>query len=132
MKLQPDKFDVQAIAASGPGWVDVATQDGGKRFQTPVAIGSRGELFDWPVAAFDQLAPEHFGQLAALKPELVVFGSGVKLRFVHPKLQTALMQARIGLECMDTLAACRTYNILAQEGRHVVVALLFDGFTPSK
>lgn len=124
MKLQPDKFDVQAIAASGLGWVAVATQAGGERFERSVVIGSRGELFAWDVADFDSLTEAHFDQLAAFKPELVVFGSGPKIKFVHPKLQRALMAARIGMECMDTAAACRTYNILAQEGRHVVAALI--------
>ncbi len=127
MKMQPDKFDVQAIAASGPGWVAVATKDGGQRFETSVIIGSRGELIPWPVPDFSALTPEHFAQLAALKPELVVFGSGKTIRFVPPKLQRALIEARIGMECMDSMAACRTYNILAQEGRHVIAALLLAG-----
>ncbi len=124
MKLQPDKFDVQAIAASGPGWVAVATKGGGERFENSVVVGSRGELFVWGVDGFESLTEAHFDQLAAIKPELVIFGSGPTLRFAHPKLQRALMAARIGLECMDTQAACRTYNILAQEGRHVVAALI--------
>ncbi|MBM3368738.1 MAG: hypothetical protein FJY43_10765, partial [Betaproteobacteria bacterium] len=42
----------------------------------------------------------------------------------HPRLTHALMQARVGLEVMDTAAACRTYNILMTEERHVAAALL--------
>jgi uncharacterized protein len=57
---------------------------------------------------------------------MVIFGSGSKLKFPSPDLQRALMAARIGLETMDTLAACRTYNILAGEGRHVLAVLLAD------
>ncbi len=126
MKLQPDKFDVQAIAASGPGWVAVATQNGGQRLEHSVVVDSTGALIAWNLPNFESLTPQHFEQLAQLKPELVVFGSGKVLRFAHPKLQVSLMAARIGVETMDTASACRTYNILAQEGRHVVAALLIE------
>ena len=59
-------------------------------------------------------------------PELVVFGSGSKLRFAPPALLRGLMARRIGVETMDTQAACRTYNILASEGRNVVAALILE------
>ena len=59
-------------------------------------------------------------------PELVVFGSGARLRFAPPALLRGLMARRIGVETMDTAAACRTYNILAGEGRRVVAALLLE------
>ena len=64
--------------------------------------------------------------LGNLKPELVIFGSGARLRFPPPAFLRSLMDARIGLETMDTLAACRTYNILAGEGRHVIAALIVE------
>ena len=63
---------------------------------------------------------------AAEPPELVVFGSGTRLRFAPPALLRGLMARRIGVETMDTAAACRTYNILAGEGRRVVAALLLE------
>ena len=65
-------------------------------------------------------------QLAALEPEIVLLGTGSRLRFPHPRLTAALARARIGLEVMDVQAACRTYNILAGEGRHVLAALLLE------
>ena len=80
----------------------------------------------WPVAAFDALAEEHFALLAALKPEVVLLGTGSRLRFPHPRLTVALARARIGLEVMDLKAACRTFNILVAEERKVAVALLFQ------
>jgi uncharacterized protein len=61
-----------------------------------------------------------------LRPELVLFGSGTRLRFPRPEWLQALVALGIGLETMDTAAACRTYNILAGEGRHVVAALLLE------
>ena len=65
-------------------------------------------------------------RLAELDPELVIFGSGVRLRFPRPEWLLDLMARRIGVETMDTAAACRTYNILAGEGRNVIVALLLE------
>lgn len=130
MKLQPDKADTQVITGYGHGWVSVGFfvegQPQQQKVEHSIVIGSQGERLDWPSISFDQLSAEHFEQLAAFKPELVIFGSGSKLRFPSPTHQRALMQARIGLETMDTLAACRTYNILAGEGRHVLAVLLAD------
>ena len=67
---------------------------------------------------------------AALSPELVIFGSGSRLRFPKPALLQPLMTRRIGFETMDTAAACRTYNVLLAEGRAVVAALLFEARRP--
>ena len=120
MKLQPDRFDVQAISGYGPGWVSVGTE----RIGHSVILGSRGERIDWQLATFEELSPAHFTRLAELAPEVVIFGSGDRIRFPHPALLRPLVERGIGLETMDTAAACRTYNILAQEGRHVAAALL--------
>ena len=79
----------------------------------------------WPAAGFESLAEEHFALIAALKPEIVLLGTGARLRFPHPRLTGALTRARIGLEVMDVQAACRTYNILMAEERNVAAALLF-------
>jgi uncharacterized protein len=134
MKFQPDKPDTQVITGYGLAeqglWVSlgffVDGQPRQEKITHSIVIGSHGERIDWPGVSFAQLQVEHFQQLATLKPELVVLGSGSKLKFPSPTMQEALMQARIGCETMDTLAACRTYNILAGEGRHVVAVLLTD------
>jgi uncharacterized protein len=81
-------------------------------------------LTDWPPAGFDDLMAVHFEMLAGMRPEVVILGTGVKLRFPPPRLTRALVEANIGLEVMDTGAACRTYNILMGDGRRVVAALL--------
>ena len=124
MKLQPDKSDVQSILGYGPGWVGLGHNGVAEKIERSIVIGSRGEKFDWQCARFEDLTEEHFTQLAATQPELVIFGSGTRLRFAPPTLMRALMQKRIGIETLDTLAACRTYNILAGEGRRVIAALL--------
>ena len=95
----------------------------GEKITHNVVIGSRGERIEW-ARSFDKLGPEHFETLAALGVEVVIFGSGPKLRFPRPAWIAPLVNRRIGIETMDTAAACRTYNILAQEGRVVAAALL--------
>ena len=126
MKLQPDRLDVQSILGYGPGWVGLGHNGMAEKIERSIVIGSRGEKFDWQCACFEDLTEEHFTQLAANQPELVIFGSGLRLRFAPPALMRVLMQKRIGIETMDTLAACRTYNILAGEGRQVIAALLIE------
>ena len=126
MKLQPDRLDVQSILAYGPGWVGLGNQGVGEKIDYSIVIGSRGEKLAWDCPRFEQLSAAHFARIAELKPELVIFGSGARLRFPPPALLRELMGQRIGLETMDTLAACRTYNILAGEGRHVIAALLIE------
>jgi len=86
----------------------------------------RGEVQSWPVKRFDELGEQHFQQILALKPELVIFGSGTRIRFARPALYRSLIEARIGMETMDLAAACRTYNVLASEGRAVLAALLLE------
>ena len=122
MKLQPDRSDVPTISGHGPGWVGV----NGERITSSVIIGSQGERIDWAASRFEDLDASHFAQLAALGAEVVIFGSGSRIRFPHPAWLAPLVQHRIGIETMDTAAACRTYNILAHEGRRVAAALLIE------
>lgn len=122
MKIHPDVLTVQSISGYGPGWIGLATE----KITTSVVIGSGGERLAWNCSRFEDLSAQHFELLAALKPELVIFGSGDRLRFPQDALIQSLIDQQIGLETMDTPAACRTYNILAGEGRSVVVALLID------
>ncbi|MGH8833363.1 MAG: Mth938-like domain-containing protein [Polaromonas sp.] len=126
MKLQPDRLDVQSILGYGPGWVGLGHNGVAEKIERSIVIGSRGEKFDWHCTRFEQLTAEHFTLLAKTQPELVIFGSGTRLRFPPPAFLRALMELRIGIETMDTLAACRTYNILAGEGRRVIAALLIE------
>ena len=124
MKLHPDKSDGQTVTAHGPGWVAINDE----KVDASVVVGSRGERFAWEARHFDELGAAHFAQLVALNAELIIFGSGTRLRFPQPAWLAPLMAQRTGVETMDTAAACRTYNILAGEGRHVVAALLIEPF----
>ena len=123
MKLQPDQFDAQAISGYGPGWVGV----NGEKITHSVIVASTGERIEWKAARFEDLGPAHFEQLAGLGAEVALFGSGSRIRRPNPAWLKPLIDAHVGLETMDTAAACRTYNILAQEGRRVAVALLVEG-----
>ena len=122
MKLHADRSDVQTISGYGPGWVSIEKEE----IRHSLIIGSRGERLEWNCARYEDLTPAHFAQLANLDAEVVIFGSGTKNRFPPPAWLAPLMQKRIGLESMNTQAACRTYNILAGEGRNVIAALLLE------
>ncbi|MEI7785392.1 MAG: Mth938-like domain-containing protein [Betaproteobacteria bacterium] len=126
MKLQPDRSDAPTILGYGDDWIGIGHQGVAQKIQHSLVLDSRGQHLDWQCTRFEQLSAAHFDRLADLAPELVVFGSGTRLRFVAPALLRSLMSRRIGVETMDTVAACRTYNILAGEGRHVVAALLLE------
>ena len=125
MKLQPDKSDVQSITGYGPGWVGVD----GEKITYSVILSSRGERIAWPSKRFEDLGAGHFELLAQVDVEVVIFGSGSRIRFPQAAWLRPLMAKRIGIETMDTAAACRTYNILAQEGRSVAAALLLEQAT---
>lgn len=122
MKLHPDHSSVQTISGYGAGWIAVD----GERIASSVIIGSGGQRIGWACHRFADLGAAHFMQLAELDTELVIFGSGNRIRFPEAAWLAPLMARRIGLEAMDTGAACRTYNVLAGEGRKVVAALLIE------
>ncbi|MFO1298357.1 MAG: Mth938-like domain-containing protein [Rubrivivax sp.] len=114
------RFD-NGAAGSGAGarlWVGSAPYDGS------VLVPWAGEVSPWPVATFGELSEADFERMAAFDPELVIFGSGARMRFAPPALLRPLAGKGIGIECMDTAAACRTYNVLVSERRRVLAALL--------
>lgn len=122
MKMRADRIDGQnAIARHGPEGVIV----NGVEHTESIVVPWTGPIEPWRVDGFDALTAEHFERVAALHPELVIFGSGPRIRFAAAAVLRPLIDARIGFETMDTAAACRTYNVLLAEGRSVVAALLF-------
>ena len=119
MKFQADTTSGNAVTGYGAGWVSV----NGQHFEHSLVIGHT-VLVAWECPDFAALRADHFERLGALDPELVIFGSGATLQFPPPVLLTSLYARRIGVETMDTQAACRTYNFLVGEGRRAVAALL--------
>jgi uncharacterized protein len=81
-------------------------------------------LKEWSVTDFAALTINDFQQLANLQLQVVLLGTGPKIRFPKSELLIPLIHQQIGIEFMDTPAACRTYNILVAEGRVVAAALL--------
>jgi uncharacterized protein len=78
----------------------------------------------WPVTSFDALVADDFRAVEALAPDLLILGTGLRQQFASPRLIASLISRRIGVECMDNQAACRTYNILMTEGRKVALAVI--------
>ena len=120
MKIQLETGGGQnLVRAYAPGSVTI-----NDKMYTRSLIVTPQTLTDWPPPSFADLLATHFAMLAELRPEVVILGTGMKLRFPSPGLTRALVEANIGLEVMDTGAACRTYNILMGDGRRVLAALL--------
>lgn len=97
---------------------------GDRLLKGPFIITPGQLLPDWPPACFDDLCSEHFEALLALRPELVLIGTGARQQFLHPSKLAVFYRAGVGVELMTTAAACRTFNVLAGEGRDVAAALL--------
>lgn len=81
----------------------------------------------WAPASIGDLQQAHLTEITTLQPELILLGTGSQLQFPDSALYYYVLQQRIGLEIMDTEAACRTFNILASEGRQVAAGLIING-----
>ena len=96
------------------------------RIQGSCLLSAQRLIDDWPPQQMDEMADEHMAAVNELAPELLLIGSGTKMRFPAPQQLAALVRLGVGYEVMDTAAACRTYNVLAAEGRKVVAVLFSD------
>ena len=114
-----------SITSYGPDWIKVNTQE----FRRSLIVTPEQLISDWPPRTFDDLVEAHFEAIASLEPklEIVLLGTGVRQRFPRPSLLHPLLERGVGVEVMDTAAACRTYNIIMLEGRRVAAALLLLG-----
>jgi uncharacterized protein len=108
------------------GYFDGGVEINGQRFDYSLLVLPETPPRAWPVARFEELTVAHFEQLLAEQPDVVILGTGERQRFVHPRLSAPLIGRQIGVECMDTNAACRTYNILMGEGRKALLALIIE------
>jgi uncharacterized protein len=110
---------VQLFSGYGAGFVAV----NGVRYERCVVVSPQAVL-GWDVSGLEALTLADFGFIESLKPEIVILGTGAAQRFPQPELARAIAATGVGVEFMDSRAACRTYNILATEGRKVVAAIL--------
>jgi uncharacterized protein len=121
VKLHPAaRGTYNVITAYGEGYVEVNAE----RYQASLIVTPE-RIMDWQVSDFSALSSSSFEELARMKPEILLLGTGPKQRFPHPSVVAPLAAAGIGVEVMDLKAACRTYNILVAEARKVAAALLF-------
>ena len=111
----------KTITAYGDDHVKV----NGERHDTSVIVTAEA-VRPWTAPSFEALSAEDFKPFTDLGVEIVVLGTGSRQRFPHPRLTAALARAQIGVEVMDTKAACRTYNILVAEARKVALAVVFE------
>ena len=120
MKLHLDRADARYIFTGyGPGYVLV----NGARHESSLIVLPDEVVRGWS-ADLASLAAAHFEALLIRAPEIVLLGTGERQVFPSPGLYAGLLKAGIGMEVMDTQAACRTYNILAAEGRRVAAAII--------
>ena len=122
MKIELDdnplgKYRINAYSSEGV--VISETRYTGSVIVTPDAI-----IDDWPPRTFADLAVQHIQVLLNLEPEIILLGTGSSLRFPDNDILQPVYSGHIGLEIMDTGAACRAYNFLSAEGRKVIAALL--------
>lgn len=119
MKFHLETSDKNLFTGHGPGYLAV----NGMRLNTHLVVSAE-QVLQWDIPDFTALDSRHFESLLAHGPEIVILGTGSTQQFPHPALAQPLYAAGVGLEVMDTRAACRTYNILCAEGRKVVAAVL--------
>jgi uncharacterized protein len=99
---------------------------GEQRLSASCIVSADTVIADWEPASFADLTPAHLERALALKPEVVLLGTGQVQRFPPAAIRQTLAARGVGLEVMDLGAACRTFNILVQEERRVVAALFLS------
>lgn len=118
MKLERESAGALAVRSWRPGELRIG-QDVWRR---PVLLSPR-EVRPWAVRDGEDLTLDHLAPLIGERPDVIILGTGQRQRFPAHELGMSLLSRGIGLEVMDTGAACRTYNVLASEGRAVAAAL---------
>ena len=121
LKLHLSKpVEKNIFSGYGSGYVVVNN----KKYENSMITMPDKIIADWQASTVEKLTEEHFKLLIPYEPEIILFGTGATLRFPSPLVTKNLLESKIGIEVMDTNAACRTYNILMAEGRNVAAALL--------
>ena len=124
MKIERDEAPGRnTFTGYGEGYVEVNRT----RHSSSLVVAGERLVTDWPAASLESLSADHLAAIVELAPEIVLLGTGSTFRFPEPQILAPLRNAGIGVEVMDTPAACRTYNILLGEGRNVVAALIVEG-----
>ena len=120
MKLDRENSAGNLIRGCANGQVLVGSQ----AFEFPVIITIDRIVQDWTPAQCTVLTLDDLQPVLDLEPEVILLGTGSRQRFPPAMVTAAVLGRGIGIEVMDTAAACRTYNVLASEFRRVALALL--------
>jgi len=96
----------------------------GKGYRRGLILTPDRIVTDWGPTNAADLTEEHIRALVALDPQVIVIGTGQRQVFPNPAVYVAAMRCGVGVEIMDTGAACRTYNIVMAEGRRIVAGLI--------
>lgn len=121
MKLSEDYTDGSyVIRAYSQGTVTVNHHE----YQNSLLVANHTLQPDWPVQHIEQINPQHWQQIIELNPQVVIIGTGERIQFPHPSSYAMVIEKGIGVEFMDSMAACRTYNILLSEDRLVVAGII--------
>ena len=120
MKLHTDGQTIHTVRSFEPGRLSV----GDTAHVDPLIISAEKILSPWRPVDPRDISLADLEPALAMDPEILILGTGLRQRFLDPKIMQAVLQKGVGLEVMDTGAACRTFNVLLSEYRHVVGAFL--------
>jgi uncharacterized protein len=123
LKFARDQIAKLTIRHVGPGSIRV----GDELLNRSFAIIGEEIIRDWQPCGVEDIAEDDLHALIAATPELILIGTGAKAVFPPRDLVFSLARRNIGLETMDTAAACRTFNILIGDGRRVAAVMIVDG-----
>ena len=122
MKFQPDRIDGLSVSAYDSAWLAI----NGVRYSHSLLINASGLVRAWPCTHFADIQTNHIELIPPHEAEIVLLGCGKNQIFPSAELSSAFLAKGMGLESMNTAAACRTFNILAAEGRKVAAILLLE------
>ena len=128
MKLQPDRIHGQTVTGHGNGWLAID----GERFYQSLLIDWSGQRMTYLASLNDSLNSPELAALLQMQPEILLIGCGTQKMQIPPSQLARLTSQNMGVEVMDTAAACRTYNVLASENRKVAAILLLHQGTEQK
>ena len=119
MQLSRDSSAVNFIRAWEPGRVRIAD----RWVAGNVIVANDAIIESWTPNAAAELTIVDLEPALALQPTIIVLGTGTEQLLPDVELMAAVAARSVGLEIMNTPAACRTFNVLLQEQRRVVAAL---------
>jgi uncharacterized protein len=120
MHINLEAADIHSIQSYSDREIQVNSQT----YQNSLIISNQAIITDWPVTSIQQLKEENLEPLLRSIPKIIIIGHQQAGQFASPSVMAELAQRRIGLEVMSIGAACRTFNILLNEHREVVIGII--------